>query len=158
MARVHHKDIEKVKLLALDLRGGKDYPRSPRELLAGYVFAARAVDKCRAVLVGWQGEYESNCPLDKKLFAFTKIKYKAFRDFVATGTTDDEIAVWIQLHAKRRSRQEIVVWNNKQRDTRLSDLPPAVQVILEDLIQKSVPRDRMVYRWFDIYDFVEKRM
>jgi len=48
------ENLEKVKLLARDLRNGKEFPRSPRETLGGYVLAARAVDKCRAVLVGWQ--------------------------------------------------------------------------------------------------------
>jgi len=37
----------------------KNSPRSPRAKLAGYVLAARAVDKCRAVLLDWQGEYHS---------------------------------------------------------------------------------------------------
>ena len=59
-----NENIEKVKLLAPDLRDGKEYPRSPRATLGGYVLAARAVDKCRAVLAGCQGEYHSNCPLD----------------------------------------------------------------------------------------------
>lgn len=36
-----------LKLLAKDLT--KDDPRSPRETLAGYVIAARTLDKCRAV-------------------------------------------------------------------------------------------------------------
>ena len=49
-------NLEKVKLLTRDLRNGKEYPRSPRETLGGYVLAARAVDKCRAVLAGRQGE------------------------------------------------------------------------------------------------------
>jgi Domain of unknown function (DUF5069) len=40
-------NLEKVKLLARDLRNGKTFPRSPRETLGGYVLAARAVDKCR---------------------------------------------------------------------------------------------------------------
>lgn len=53
---------EKLKLLAKDLTN--DYPRSPRELLAGYVVAARTLDKCRAVIAGTQGEYHFNCPLD----------------------------------------------------------------------------------------------
>ena len=83
---------EKVKLLARDLRNGKQFPRSPRETLAGYVLAARAVDKCRAVLVGWQGEYHSNCPLDQRWLKFAEIYYAAFRQFVATGATDEEIA------------------------------------------------------------------
>ena len=45
---------DKLKLLAKDLT--KEFPRSPRELLAGYVITARAADKCRAVLVGTAGE------------------------------------------------------------------------------------------------------
>ena len=40
-----HEDLERVKLLARDLRDGKEFPRSPRATLAGYVLAARAVDK-----------------------------------------------------------------------------------------------------------------
>jgi len=117
------KNLEKVKLLARDLRDGKQFPRSPRQTLAGYVLAARAVDKCRAVLVGWEGEYHSNCPLDQRWLKFTEIDYDDFRAFVATGATDDEIAAWIGEHAKNRPRAEIIAWNNKERDLHLSDLP-----------------------------------
>jgi len=38
------ENLEKVKLLARDLRNGKEFPRSPRETLGSYVLAARAVD------------------------------------------------------------------------------------------------------------------
>jgi hypothetical protein len=38
------------KVPAKDLT--KEYPRSPRDTLAGYVIAARMLDKCRAVLAG----------------------------------------------------------------------------------------------------------
>src|SRR5438046_9887537 len=67
------KNLEKVRLLARDLRDGKQFPRSPRETLADYVLAARAVDKCRAVLAGWEGEYHSNCPLDQRWLKFAEI-------------------------------------------------------------------------------------
>jgi hypothetical protein len=40
------KNLEKLKLLTRDLRDDKQFPRSPRETLAGYVIAARALDKC----------------------------------------------------------------------------------------------------------------
>jgi hypothetical protein len=100
------ENLEKVTLLARDLRNGKQFPRSPRETLGGYVLAARAVDKCRAVLVGWQGEYHSNCPLDQTWLKFAEIEYNAYRSFVATGATDDEIAAWIGEQAKKRSRAE----------------------------------------------------
>lgn len=35
---------DKLRLLARDLT--REFPRSPRETLGGYVIAARAVDKC----------------------------------------------------------------------------------------------------------------
>lgn len=86
------ENLEKVTLLARDLRNGKQFPRSPRETLGGYVLAARAVEKCRAVLVGRQGEYHSNCPLDQTWLKFAEIDYNAYRAFVSTRATDDEVA------------------------------------------------------------------
>jgi hypothetical protein len=152
------ENLEQVKLLARDLRDGKEYPRSPRTTLGGYLLAARAVDKCRAVLVGWQGEYHSNCPLDQRWLKFAEIDYNEFRSFVATGATDDEIAAWVGEHARKRSRAEIIAWNNKERDLRLSDLSPELQEYMEDYIQEFVPRNRVVYHWFDAYDLEEERI
>ena len=153
-----HKDLEKVKLLARDLRDGKEFPRSPRATLAGYVLAARAVDKCRAVLLDWQGEYHSNCPLDQRWLRFAEIHYDDFRALVASGATDEETAAWIEKHAKKRQRAEVVAWNNKERDLRLSDLPPELQEFMENYIQRYVPRNRVVYHWFDVYDLEEQRI
>src|SRR2546425_13188701 len=121
------ENLEKVKLLARDLRNGQEFPRSPRETLGGYVLAARAVEKCRPVIVGWQGEYHSNCPHDQRWLKFAEIDYNAYRAFVATGATDAEVVAWISEHAKKRSRADIVIWNNKERDLRLSDLSPELQ-------------------------------
>src|SRR5437762_14326255 len=97
------ENLEKVKLLARDLRDGKQFPRSPRATLGGYVLAARAVDKCRAVLVDCQGEYHSNCPLDQRWLSFAEIDYGDFRSLVASGAIDDETAAWIEKNAKKRS-------------------------------------------------------
>jgi Domain of unknown function (DUF5069) len=134
------KNLEKVKLLARDLRDGKQFPRSPRQTLVGYVLAARAVDKCRAVLLGWEGEYHSNCPLDQRWLKFA------------------EIAAWISDHAKKRPRAEIIAWNNKERDLHLSDLPLELQEYMEDYIQQFVPRNRVVHHWYDVYDLEEERL
>jgi len=153
-----NENLEKVKLLARDLREGKEYPRSPRETLGGYVMASRALDKCRAVLVGWQGEYHSNCPLDQRWLKFVEIDYDAFRSFVATGATDQEVAAWIGERARKRPRADIIVWNNKQRDLRLSDLPPETQEFMEDYVRAFVPRNRPIYHWFDVYDLEEERL
>ena len=147
---------DKLKLLAKDLT--MEYPSSPRTTLGGYVLAARCIDKCRAVLNGTQGEYHYNCPLDQRFLKFAEINPDELKNFVATGATNDEIAQWITAHAKKRARVEIVQWNNKERDARLSDLPPETQEYMEDYIQKYVPRNRPVYHWFDVFDLEEERI
>jgi hypothetical protein len=150
------KPNEKLKTLAKDLT--KEFPRSPRETLAGYVIAARAVDKCRADLAGTIGEYHSGCRLDEMFLEFAGIAYDKFRDFVATGASDEEVAEWIGKTAKRRERIEIIRWNNKMRDSRLSEMPDAVQEFMEDYVPKFVPRNRPVHVFFDIYDIEERRI
>ena len=147
---------EKLKLHAKDLT--KDYPRSPRETLAGYVIAARMLDKCRAVLAGTAGEYHFNCPLDNQFLGFTGIDAEQFKTFVATGATDAEVAAWIVQHSKIKERPEIVAWNNKLRATRPCDMPIELQQFLEDYIPKVVPKNRPVYVWFDVYDLEEGRI
>jgi hypothetical protein len=150
------KNEEKIKLLAKDL--SKEFPRGPRETLAGYVLAARCIDKCRAVLNGTPGEYHFACPLDQRFLQFAQINPEELKALVAAGSTDDEIGQWINAHAKKRSRAEVIQWNNQQRDLRLSDLPAEVQEYMEDYIQKFVPKNRPVYHWFDVFDLEEERI
>ena len=147
---------EKLKLLAKDLT--KEFPRSPRATLGGYVLAARCIDKCRAVLNGTAGEYHYACPLDMRWLTFSGINADQLKEFVATGATDAEIADWIKSHAKQKERGEVVQWNNSERDLRLSDLPLPLQEFMEDYIQEFVPRNRVVYHWFDVFDLEEQRL
>ena len=59
---------------------------------------------------------------------------------------------------KKRPRADIIAWNNKERDLRLSDLPPELQEYMENYIHRYVPRNRIVYHWFDVYDLEEQRI
>ena len=147
---------ERLKLLAPDL--AREYPRSPRETLAGYVLAARVLDKCRAKIAGTNGDYKFDCPLDRVFFDFSGISSAEFRDFVASGATDAEVAEWIGRKAAQRSRLEIIRWNNQCREKRISELPDEAQEFLEDYIPKFIPKNRPVYYWFDVYDLEEERI
>jgi len=142
--------------LALDLT--QAYPRSPRETLAGYVIAARTLDKCRASLVGRGGEYRYASYLDRLFFEFSGLDPEKFKELVATGAGDAEVAAWIQQHATARPGIELIKWNNRLRETRISDLPDKNQEFMESYIPKFVPRNRPVYTWFDVYDLEEKRI
>ena len=74
---------QKLALLAKDLT--KDYPRSPRDLLAGYIIAGRTLDKCRATLAGTAGEYHFDCPLDNFFFGFAEISGGRLQEFCRHG-------------------------------------------------------------------------
>lgn len=147
---------DKVKSLALDLLA--TYPRSPRAKLGGYVVAARAVDKCRAVLAGTAGEYHYDCPLDNMFFGFAEIKGDDLKAFVATGADDEAVAAWIKEHAKAREEIDVIKWNNKMREMTLGELPDGPQAYMETYIEEFVPPGKVVYRWFDVYDYEEKRL
>ena len=149
-------NLEAVAALAPDLT--REFPRSPREVLAGYVVVARALDKCRAELAGKGGEYHFACALDREFFHFTNISADAFREFVATGADDDRVAEWITARARVNSRAEQVEWNNRLRYMRLCDMPLRLQVFLEDYIPQYLPKGRLVNYWFDVYDIEEGRM
>ena len=66
--------------------------------------------------------------------------------------------MWIGEQAKKRSRVDIVVCNSRERDLRLSDLSPELQEYMEDYIASSIPRYRVIYHWFDVYDLEEQRL
>ncbi len=94
------ENLEKVKKHARDLRN--DEPRSPEERLAGYPLAARCLDKCRATILGWQGDYMFNCPMDQQFLSNAQLDAGEFKSFVATGASDQEVEQWIEQHAGRR--------------------------------------------------------
>jgi Domain of unknown function (DUF5069) len=151
-------DKGKLNLYPKDLT--TDLPRSPHETIAGHVLAARALDRCRAELNGTQGEYHFNCPLDNMFFSFAGISGDEFKDFVATGASDDEVAAWIAQHAQPRRRIEVIRWNNDLRYRQISELPDGLQEFLEDYIPQFVPanlRPHIDY-FFDVYDAEEKRL
>jgi len=144
------------EIQALDLT--REFPRSPRETLAGYVIAGRMLDKCRAVIAGTNGEYHFDCPLDNMFLSFAEIKAEDFKDFVATGAGDEEVADWITRNAKQRPRREIIQWNNDMRDMRISTMPIELQEFLEDYIPQNIPAGKIVRVWFDVYDIEEGRI
>jgi hypothetical protein len=147
-----------VQKLALDLT--KHFPRSPHSMIGGYVLAGRCLDKCRAVLAGTAGEYHFDCPLDNMFLGFAGIKGPDLRDFVATGADDKAVGEWIEAHATKRPRVEIVKWNNDLRYKRISELPDKLQEFFEDYIPANVPAHLIHHLryFFDIYDLEEKRI
>jgi len=85
-----------------DLR--KRAPHSPRERLAGFAIANRAVDKCRASVAGKLGEYHYDCPLDNMLFTFKGITGDQFKTAVQASTNYEEIGSGCTQTARQERR------------------------------------------------------
>ena len=99
-----------------------------------------------------------NCPLDQTFLKFSGIDADRFKEFVATGATDAEVADWIGRQTQARPRIEIIKWNNQMREMRLSQLSDESMEYMEDYIPRFVPRNRPIYYWFDVYDLEEERI
>ncbi len=126
-------------------------------MLGGFIIAARTLDKCRASIANTLGDYKFDCPLDNVFFDFTGISASEFKDKVATGASDDEMAEWIQSKTESITNQQRILWNNEYRYKRISEMPPELQEFLEEYIPKYLG-GRIPNYWFDVYDIEEKRI
>src|SRR5436305_14263734 len=97
---------EKLQTLARDLR--KTPPPSPGQKLGGFVIAARMVDKARADLLGINGEYNFDpCGLGAYFWKLTGLDTPKFKEFIATGASEDEIDRWVSDNATEKDPKAI---------------------------------------------------
>lgn len=93
------ENLDVVKSLARDLNTQE--PRAKAEELGGFKGGLRALDKCRATLVGVNADYTFNCPADQRFFQAAGINAEEFRRVVATGASDEEMEKWVRENAKK---------------------------------------------------------
>ena len=98
-------------IIARDLT--KQAPHSPRERIAGFAIASRAVDKCRASLAGTLGEYLYDCPLDNMLFSFKGINGEQFKAAVQTSKNYEDVGAWLQANGTAKTPVEIKTWSDE---------------------------------------------
>jgi hypothetical protein len=147
-------NTERVQALARDLR--KTPPRSPREILGGFVIAARMVDKARADLLGINGEYNFYpCGLGAYFWKYTGLDHVRFRDFLATGASDAEMDEWIRQHTVVKDKLAVIRWNNEMVGLRLCDLTDATQEYFSTYIPTYCKPPSKVKFFFDVYDVEE---
>jgi hypothetical protein len=88
-------------------------PHSPRNRIAGFAIASRAVDKCRASLAGTLGEYHYDCPLDNVLFTFKGITGAEFKTAVIASKNDDEVGAWLLSNGTPKTPAEVTTWSDE---------------------------------------------
>ena len=126
-------------------------PRSPRVRLGGYALLPRMLDKGRATIIGKNGDYNYNCPLDQRFVNFVGIDAEALKQELAAGKGDGEVLEWITANAKfKRTDSEIVSWSEYQ-DRRAPDNTEAREYF-NNLQKQSGPNREDIQSWFDLLD------
>ncbi len=129
----------------------KRAPRSPRVRLGGYCLLPRMLDKGRAALVGRNGEFKFNCPLDQHFLKFTGIDAKALSRELKKGKGDGEILDWVTKNAKiKSSLTAILAWSAYQDQRAPADLES--RTFFNEYHKSMAPNREDVSSWFDLLD------
>jgi hypothetical protein len=127
-------------------------PRSPRVRLGGYVILPRMLDKCRATLIGKNGEYHYNCPLDQHFLNFAGIDPEALKAEVAAGKGDSDILAWIQASAAVKNKPwEILQWSD-YHDRRGPDSDAETIAYFAEAVGKLSKTREDIRTWSDLLD------
>ncbi len=137
----------------MDLR--QSFPRSMRFQLEGYVHLARMIDKCRATLVGTEGEYIYPCPMDDRLMEFAGITDEQFTAAVKANPSDEAVAKWFIQTAKAHPPAELDAWNQMMLTRGPST--PEKQAYFNTLRDAIDPSRTDLTAWADLQDLEEGR-
>ena len=110
----------------------KQATHSPRQRVAGFVIATRAVDKCRASIAGKLGGYHYDCPLDKMLFSFKGITGEQFKSAVQASTTYEEVGAWLHANGAPKTPAEVKTWSDEAEASTLMKNPEKRSYFIED--------------------------
>lgn len=140
-----------IPLLAPNL--AKQAPHSPRERLAGFVIARRAVDKCRASLAGTLGQYHYDSPLDNSLFSFKGITAEQFKAVVQATNSDEDIGIWLRANGTPKTELEIKAWSDETEAGSLMKNPHKRDYFIESCHRLGLnPQTNSTFDWLEADD------
>jgi len=132
----------------------KNFPRSPKQKIAGLVQLARMIDKGRAYKTKKLADYIYPCPLDKIILNFLRVDAETFAKMVL-DKKDNEISNWAEGLIKSKSSNEIS-FINKQILDRKPDTQDRLK-FFNEIRDKIDPSRSDIITWVDLLDLEEGR-
>ncbi|MGA2181089.1 MAG: DUF5069 domain-containing protein [Verrucomicrobiota bacterium] len=131
----------------------KQAPHSPRERIAGFAIASRAVDKCRASLAGTLGEYHYDCPLDNLLFSFKGVTGEQFKAAVQASKNYEDVGAWLQANGTTKTPVEIKAWSDEMEAGSLFKDPEKRAYFIESCSALGLnPQMNTTFDWLEADD------
>ena len=135
----------------------KNFPRSPKQKMAGIVMLPRTIDKARAFNAGTLGEYHYDCPLDKEVFNFLGAD-EAELAKKAGELNDAQLEDWVRTtFLTKKTPAEINAFNQEF----LADAPAPNSESEERFLKirnRLDPSRTDVVTWPDLLDLEEGRI
>lgn len=135
-------------------------PRSPFEMLDGYVFLPRMIDKARAHLTEKLGTYTYGKPGSLDAFFFTQhgITPDEFAKAVRASASDGEVVTWFCMRTRIKTPSAIKEYNRK-----FASLVPASAESVKSFmchVKTIVPPEHVekIKTWFQLLDADEGRL
>ena len=133
----------------------QNFPRSPKEKMAGLVHIPRMIDKARARQSNTLGEYIYPCPLDQVILDFLGVDGEEFAR-VANERDETSIAKWVEEKCRDRAPGEkhAVIEQILQRR-------PKTEERWKDFLEirnKIDPSRTDIQTWVDLIDLEERHL
>lgn len=139
--------------LIIDRDLTRQAPHSPRERVAGFVIASRAVDKCRATLAGTPGEYHFDCPLDNQLFSFKGITGAQFKTAVQAAKNYEDVGAWLLANGTAKTPVEIKAWSDAAEAGSMMKNPEKRAYFVESCAKLMInPETNTTFDWLEADD------
>ena len=128
-------------------------PRSTRAKLGGYVILPRMLDKGRAAIVGKNGEFRYDCPLDRHILMFLNIAAPALLKELKKGKGDGEILTWIKKNQKNKHQPwEIELWSSYHEKRGPDSDQETATFFTGRLVELGAATREDIKTWFDLLD------
>ncbi len=131
------------------------FPRSPKEKIAGIVHVGRMLDKARAYKNNTLGEYIFPCPLDSIILEFLKIDKEEFSNKACT-MEENQFESWVAKLSTPYSSEKIAEIN----DSILNSQPDSKEKWKRfyELRDQLDSNRKDIQKWVDLIDLEEDRI
>ncbi len=136
------------------------YPRSPREIMDGWHYLPRYVDKIRLHLAGkLHADYQEN--LGKAFDGFwlkaAGVTHEQFVEVVKNSITDGEVCDWVRQNVKRNAAEKGAHWQNVLSRPLANDEPAQARLKMRKE-QAGIGHRDDIKCFVDMLDADEKRI
>jgi hypothetical protein len=136
------------------------YPRSPREMMAGWHYLPRYVDKIRLHLAGkLHPDYQENLGkgFDGMWLKYAGVTHAQMLEVAKNSITDGEVCDWVRIHVKKSDAEKAAHWQDVLSRPLAND-PQAVARLKMRKEQAGIAHRDEIKCFVDMIDADEKRI